>query len=569
MEIIRKKIYLEDSRCRTNSNLPFIPYNVSVEGQDWTAITQSTINKGSWGNFAADLSGETIQMSYKDFDGASIVDTTSTWVGKSNVIRTLELLKRYYDILKILRNGEYIEGKQNAMCDTASTWDGKTYVKVAVINGTAEKTMRDYIPYNRVWFDKNGNEFIKKYGEASASRKVNLISPTEYEEYQKLGGMGLVRYVDELINSSITWSNKYTKPTIDMDIFLSQDMADVGVLTTYETLTLQINSIGAALFDSTTFSVPMVQAIASSSTWTDFSSITAESRLQELQLEYNMSDDETLSGVFEPYCGDTYFTKAKYSGGKWKLNNPTVQTGLTCGDGKYIGDLGEKEYQTFSTPSALLSALSTAPTVKDYWFKIKYKDSLGIPYKVNVPFNSMLVESGTTGGTYVGDYITEIKDEGSAITFTYVMGGRFIERGKNITPIVKTGVVYTEKYPYKKGISATTVLDGYNATIYYNKIDYDANKQTIYNGDLNLYRQAIISNIIGYNVYDFLSDSGETINAPCFSQEYLFGMPFPITSEVDVEVDRGSSTAFEKHFKIAECNSFEDLENYGNNFFNI
>jgi len=28
-------------------------------------------------------------------------------------------------------------------------------------------------------------------------------------------------------------------------------------------------------------------------------------------------------------------------------------------------------------------------------------------------------------------------------------------------------------------------------------------------------------------------------------------------------------SAFEKHYKLSECNTMQDLVNYGNNFFNI
>ena len=33
--------------------------------------------------------------------------------------------------------------------------------------------------------------------------------------------------------------------------------------------------------------------------------------------------------------------------------------------------------------------------------------------------------------------------------------------------------------------------------------------------------------------------------------------------------NRGSAAAYESHFKLSECNTMEDLENYGNNFFNL
>ena len=37
----------------------------------------------------------------------------------------------------------------------------------------------------------------------------------------------------------------------------------------------------------------------------------------------------------------------------------------------------------------------------------------------------------------------------------------------------------------------------------------------------------------------------------------------------DIDIYRGSASAFELHYKIGEINTFEDLMNYGNNIFNI
>ena len=39
--------------------------------------------------------------------------------------------------------------------------------------------------------------------------------------------------------------------------------------------------------------------------------------------------------------------------------------------------------------------------------------------------------------------------------------------------------------------------------------------------------------------------------------------------DVDVVVERGGVTVNEKFFKLGECNTFEDLENYGNDYFGL
>lgn len=60
----------------------------------------------------------------------------------------------------------------------------------------------------------------------------------------------------------------------------------------------------------------------------------------------------------------------------------------------------------------------------------------------------------------------------------------------------------------------------------------------------------------------------------CTENEYFFdpalnGLLEEPKVDIDVSIDRGSGAAWEKHFKLMECNTLEDLENYGNNYFNI
>jgi hypothetical protein len=54
-----------------------------------------------------------------------------------------------------------------------------------------------------------------------------------------------------------------------------------------------------------------------------------------------------------------------------------------------------------------------------------------------------------------------------------------------------------------------------------------------------------------------------------FKEDYLMGINGDIKMDIDVEIDRGNAAAFERHLKLSECNSFEDLYNYGNNYYNL
>ena len=52
-------------------------------------------------------------------------------------------------------------------------------------------------------------------------------------------------------------------------------------------------------------------------------------------------------------------------------------------------------------------------------------------------------------------------------------------------------------------------------------------------------------------------------------EDYLTNFSLPPKVDVNVTIDRGGVSAFEKHYKLSECNTMQDLVNYGNNFFNI
>ena len=64
-------------------------------------------------------------------------------------------------------------------------------------------------------------------------------------------------------------------------------------------------------------------------------------------------------------------------------------------------------------------------------------------------------------------------------------------------------------------------------------------------------------------------NSNDMVSAPVFTRESTEYLPDETKNTFNVIIDRGNAAAFEKHFKLSECNTFEDLKNYGNNFYNL
>lgn len=125
------------------------------------------------------------------------------------------------------------------------------------------------------------------------------------------------------------------------------------------------------------------------------------------------------------------------------------------------------------------------------------------------------------------------------------------------------GIRYRETYPIHYVSSDESEYD----KAYY-EVDFNNKKTTIYNKDFGLYRDGLVSEIVSIPVGEVWNQNETTMN-PVIKKEYLNHISEEPKISVNVEFDRGNATAFENHFKLLECNTFEDMENYGNNFFNL
>lgn len=130
-----------------------------------------------------------------------------------------------------------------------------------------------------------------------------------------------------------------------------------------------------------------------------------------------------------------------------------------------------------------------------------------------------------------------------------------------------TGIIYKESYPVKIS-TAETKINGVRTVVTYYEIDFNNKKVTIYNRDYELYRDGLESTITSLP-RGGVWNANEAIDGKVYKKEYLNHISETPKVDVDVEFDRGAAAAFENHFKLGECNTMEDLENYGNNYFNL
>ncbi len=217
-----------------------------------------------------------------------------------------------------------------------------------------------------------------------------------------------------------------------------------------------------------------------------------------------------------------------------------------------------------------------------------------------------------------GNVLTDISinDTDRTITFTYVIGANLVAELSNIEAVDGTrndkryyytnfrynendtthGVVFVETYQYEE--------DGeidYFYNLDSNVFDYfiGKNNNTSYENDLYVYHSDI-DNCLAYAKCEFslqpnigesyaLVDGVETlynyviseytanaqsnldiISVPTFSEEKYVGISYTPEINADIYINRGNAASWERHMKLSEVKSFDDLENYANGrYFNL
>ena len=77
-----------------------------------------------------------------------------------------------------------------------------------------------------------------------------------------------------------------------------------------------------------------------------------------------------------------------------------------------------------------------------------------------------------------------------------------------------------------------------------------------------------MANIIKMTIGDIWKED-LVIGGPLFTKEISDSLTTMPKIDVDITFNRGNAAGWEKYFKLSECNTMKDLENYGNNFFNL
>ena len=463
------------------------------------------------------VSDDSLGKIYSDISG-------STYVRMKTVART------YNRILNIIREGVKLNRKSN-LSSCAETGSESKYVLVEefdVNRITCEGIAYGIHSINS--FDKINETEYETHIPSIQEGSIVLIDVEDEDGAKEIKEKLLCCY--KILFCGEKYGGTYVTPYIEIPLALNQDIADLGHMTDYQDEWNEFpNKDGISIYSGDTYTY------------------TTDSKLQFLRSKKLYTDDDgnLLPGLFEE---EGKLWKYTYDGKKWSHSNQSAKfSGKTCGDGLSNGEcVNVNIYRTVSIDAIVQAMLSGASTDGSYYFYVKYKNDKETPMKI--PF---------TVGVVDGNGISNISYDSDFVTFEYSYND----------------IQYKETYKYNTGQRMEIVLDGYeNITIYYNEIDYDFTKQTIYNKHYGVEREGNLADIISYNVADVWGKDGSmseyTVNAPIFKEEYLLGISSTFKADVNVTINRGNAAAFERHFKLSECNTMEDLEVMGNGqFFNL
>ena len=150
----------------------------------------------------------------------------------------------------------------------------------------------------------------------------------------------------------------------------------------------------------------------------------------------------------------------------------------------------------------------------------------------------------------------------------------------------KIGIKYEETYNYVSGGELDDLINGnIRNLLTYETIDFNDYTEGIYDISLQYYKFEFITfdNTINYrktianqeaNITSIITDLevnrlnySEFTESELFREEFLNGITYNPTRDIDVKIERGSTSVFEKNIALSEIKTLEDLENYKNGAF--
>lgn len=292
------------------------------------------------------------------------------------------------------------------------------------------------------------------------------------------------------------------------------------------------------------------------------------------------SDGYSEDGMFKSISSVTIYKKTTVKYYSWcECISQSSSDGIRCGDGEDIDFNHSNYYRNILLLSCVPDSVETSNNGDWYYYLVKYDngytgigrgqriDSINGARKVlKIPYYNGETNVSSYGGEFSGmvkyDKIIGMQSDGDYLSIEYVIGATSGES------IMVSGIHYKDTYMYEPNVFVNTIVDGmYNADVLCEMITVEQ-EENAYSEDLRLERKFVPSTIVAMEVGTQWT-SGSSLRAYLFTEETSDNLLEYPNINVNISYNRGNAAAWEKHFKLSECNTLNDLENYGNNYFNI
>lgn len=613
MEIIKKQISIDACRSHKQGLLPFIhnngkPLRIDKNGE----ITYE------------EKDDEVINELIKDKDDNLIFINSATTSANTNyghfvcdlklengkVIKYLDIIRRYNELKEIIRNGIFCEGIENGKLKIVEDKifklpNGSAFTCCEENECNCSEDIYEYIcdeedNIKQKYFSKhfykikplNINDYINKdgryyehiSGESSISGCCILIDNYNiYEEYEEWGLNNKIssesnvenfKFIHYIENNLIYGNNPgefdLVTPTVDIPILLEEEYSIDTMYYPYEytysgsKTTIKIND-------------------------NEYSGITGEEIVEISDASLDANDGHYDYIVYnkekELYSGNTYIIESKLPiivesklqtlihptainfGYNSDINDdvfgvPSGEPELIDKDGNIIEDKSLTDYRKVLFKSGISS--------EGYYLVEYYNDKniISLPFLSGIPIN---VETVVIEHSELKEYqekkcdvITKIdkETENGDIIIEYIIGATL--NGTKYDE--RTGIHYQEKLKLHSRRIVINV-DDISYEVEYEYLDYDTNLETVYNEEYKTYIDIRKAEIIGMPIGSIYNTSDK--QPLVFTKEGSDSLISTPKIDIDLTFNRGNAAGWEKHFKLSECNTMQDLENYGNNFFNL
>lgn len=163
-----------------------------------------------------------------------------------------------------------------------------------------------------------------------------------------------------------------------------------------------------------------------------------------------------------------------------------------------------------------------------------------------------------------GDMIesVDIDTANHTIKFVYEIGMHLED--ETLSPLPGTGIKYTDEYQYDE-----------------ENFSFDGDYDNLSMDNLGIFRTTFVRSYVDKRIgSDYASishvnslmeymDGTPNSHITYHKDEYLMNITYNPVVDKDINVDRGVNAAFERHLKLGEVKTLEDMELYGNGYFNL